>query len=64
VELRPHFMKESAEDLERLSGWIEQGKIKTVVGRVANFEDIDAVREGCWEVYNGKGGIGKFVVDI
>jgi NADPH:quinone reductase-like Zn-dependent oxidoreductase len=64
VELRPHFMKESAEDLERLSGWIEQGKIKTLVGRLANFEDIDGVRVGCWEVYNGKGGMGKFVVDI
>jgi NADPH:quinone reductase-like Zn-dependent oxidoreductase len=64
VELRPHFMEESAKDLDRLTGWIEKGKIKTIVGRVTKFEDIDAVREGCWEVYNGKGGTGKFVVEI
>ncbi|VUC32860.1 unnamed protein product [Clonostachys rosea] len=58
------FVRPSAEDLTRLRGWVEQGLIKPVVGKVAKFEDIKAVREGCLEIASGKGGIGKFVIDL
>ncbi|MCJ1253287.1 hypothetical protein MMC24_001098 [Lignoscripta atroalba] len=50
--------------LERLSRWAEEGKIRTVVGRTVKLSDLQSVREGCQEVNSGKGGIGKFVIEI
>ena len=58
------FMSPDAKGLNDFATWIQQGKIKSVVGRTAKFSDIDAVRKGCQEVYDGKGGIGKFVIEI
>jgi len=58
------FMSPDAKGLNDFATWIQQGKIKPVVGRTAKFSDIDAVRKGCQEVYDGKGGIGKFVIEI
>jgi NADPH:quinone reductase-like Zn-dependent oxidoreductase len=64
VKYLPHFMEPSSKDLARLSQWIDDGKLKPVVGRVARLDDLDAVRAGCQEVFDGKGGIGKFVIEI
>lgn len=64
VEFRPHFMEGSGKDLARLGEWVEQGKIRTVVGRVAKLEDLKGVRQGALEVFNAKGGTGKFVIEI
>jgi hypothetical protein len=47
-----------------LAQWVDEGKVKTVIGRQAKFSDIDSVRKGCQEVLDGKGGLGKFVIDI
>ena len=58
------FMSPDAKGLGDFATWVEEGKIKPVVGRTAKFSDIDAVRKGCQEVYDGKGGIGKFVIEI
>uniref|UniRef100_A0A8H7KBS4 Enoyl reductase (ER) domain-containing protein n=1 Tax=Bionectria ochroleuca TaxID=29856 RepID=A0A8H7KBS4_BIOOC len=57
-------MHSSAEDLARLGQWVDQGKLRTVVGRVAKLRDVDAVLQGCQEVFSGKGGIGKFVIEV
>lgn len=51
-------------DLDTVAKWVEEGKLKAVVGKVAELEDINAVREGCQEVVTGKGGLGKFVIKI
>ena len=51
-------------DLEKAGELIRQGKIKAVVGSVVGLEDLEGVRKGCWEVYRGKGGVGKFVIKI
>jgi NADPH:quinone reductase-like Zn-dependent oxidoreductase len=59
-----HFMQPSGKDLKRLSEWIDQGKIKPVVGRVALLDGLKDVREGCQHVFSGKGGVGKFVIEI
>lgn len=56
--------KLSAERLARLAGWMEDGRLKPVVGRTAQLKDLKAVIEGCEEVKSGKGGVGKFVVQI
>lgn len=58
------FMQPLASDLIRLGQWIDQGLLKPVVGRVAKFDNLQEVRAGCQEVYSGKGGIGKFVIEV
>ncbi|VUC25485.1 unnamed protein product [Clonostachys rosea] len=54
---------EKRDSLHRAGEMVSQGKVKPVV-RVANLDDIEAVRENCSQVYTGKGGLGKFVVRI
>ena len=56
--------EENARDLQRLSGWVEEGKVRPVVGEIVKLRDIEAVRKGCQQILDGKGGIGKFVVEI
>jgi NADPH:quinone reductase-like Zn-dependent oxidoreductase len=58
------FLQENAKDLERLRGWVEEGKVKPVVGSVVKLSDIEGVRKGCQQILDGKGGVGKFVVEI
>lgn len=56
--------KHSGERLAKLAEWMEDGKLRPVVGRTAKLEDLKAVIEGCQEVQRGKGGVGKFVVKM
>lgn len=58
------FMEPSATDLNLLSEYVRDGKLKPLVGRVADFQDLAAVREGCQEIFDAKGGVGKFVVKV
>jgi NADPH:quinone reductase-like Zn-dependent oxidoreductase len=51
-------------DLDGLAELVREGKIKPVVGKVVDLDDINGVRQGCTEVFTGKGGIGKFVIAI
>lgn len=56
--------KGSAEVLERMGEWVEEGKLRPVVGRRARLGDIEEVREGCQQIFEGKGGVGKFVIEV
>jgi len=58
------FMSPDAKGLGDFATWVQEGKVKPLAGRTAKFSDIHAVRSGCQEVYDGKGGIGKFVIEI
>jgi NADPH:quinone reductase-like Zn-dependent oxidoreductase len=58
------FMHPDAEDLNKMAAWVEEGKITPLVGRTAKLSDIDGVRKGCQEVFDGKGGVGKFVIEV
>jgi len=58
------FMSPDKKGLEDLSWWIGEGKVKPIIGRTASFTDIQAVREGCQQIYDGKGGVGKFVIEL
>jgi len=58
------FMTPDRNGLEQLASWAKEGKVLPLVGRTAKFSDIDGVREGCQQVFDGKGGIGKFVIEI
>jgi len=56
--------KANGPDLERIKGWVEEGKIKAVVGKVLKLEDIEAIKEACLLIQSSKGGFGKLVVEI
>lgn len=64
VEFHHVFMRPSAEDLARLRGWVDEGLVKPLVGKTAQLEDIKAIREACEEIHSGKGGTGKFVIEV
>jgi NADPH:quinone reductase-like Zn-dependent oxidoreductase len=51
-------------DLDTLEELVKEGKIKAVVGKVVDLDDINGVRQGCNEVFTGKGGVGKLVIQI
>jgi hypothetical protein len=57
-------MSPSKEDLEFLTGLVDQGKLKPIIGRQATLSDIAGIRKGCQEIFDKKGGIGKFVINI
>jgi NADPH:quinone reductase-like Zn-dependent oxidoreductase len=58
------FLQASAEDLDELRKYVEEGKLKTVVGTSVDLRDIEAVRNACQVVYDGKGGLGKLVIKV
>lgn len=64
VEYSYMFLESSGQDLDELRGYVEEGRLKTVVGNVVELSDIEAVRSACQVVYSGKGGIGKVVVRV
>lgn len=64
VEYEYFFLDSNSHDLEALSKYVEQGKLVPVVGSRVSFRNIEKVKELCWQVYRGKGGIGKAVIEI
>jgi hypothetical protein len=64
VEYSYMFLEPSGNDLDTLRGYIEEGKLKTVVGTTANLRDIEEVRKACQVVYGGQGGLGKVVIRV
>jgi len=64
VEYKALVLVGNAKDLERLRGWVEEGKVKPIVGSVVKLSDMEGVRKGCQQIMDGKGGVGKFVVEI
>lgn len=64
VEYSYFFLYTNAEDLEALTAYVEEGRLKPVVGSRANLRDLEKVKEIAGQVYNGKGGIGKAVISI
>ncbi|KAL5352258.1 hypothetical protein ACLOAV_002205 [Pseudogymnoascus australis] len=58
------WMNPDAKGLDELGRWVVEGKLQPLVGRTAKLEDLEAVKSGYNEVYQAKGGVGKFVVEI
>ncbi|OQE25283.1 hypothetical protein PENSTE_c006G00503 [Penicillium steckii] len=56
------FLEPNSDDLDSIRGWVEDGRLRTVVGSSVGFRDIEAVRNSCQVVFDGKGGVGKSVV--
>jgi len=62
-----YFFPDRAEfekNLERLGGWVLEGKVRTVVGWTERLGNFEGVVEGCGVVHSGKGGVGKFVIEV
>jgi hypothetical protein len=58
------FLEPSGEDLDLLRGFVEGGKVRTVVGEVVDMQDIEGVRRACQVVYENWGGLGKAVFRV
>lgn len=56
------FLEPNGEDLELVRVWVEDGKVRTVVGCKAHFRELEAVRDACQVVFDARGGIGKTVI--
>jgi NADPH:quinone reductase-like Zn-dependent oxidoreductase len=58
------LMKADGDELEKIRGWVEEGKIKPVVGKVLSFDQLELIKEECERIRQGRGGLGKLVIDI
>lgn len=58
------FMEPTKEMMETLRRDCERGWIRPLVGRRCGLEDVEEVKRACQEVYDGKGGVGKFVAEV
>ncbi|KAJ5897835.1 hypothetical protein N7504_008123 [Penicillium tannophilum] len=64
VEYEYMILESSGKDLDELRGYVEDGKLKTVVGTNVELRDLKAVQKACQVVYDGKGGLGKLVIRV
>lgn len=58
------FLEPSGEDLDTLRGYVEEGRLKTVVGTTVDMQDIAEVRKACQVVYSNQGGLGKVITVV
>merc|ERR1712000_331266 len=58
------FLQPNGGDLDKLRGYVEEGKLVPVVGLKVNLRDVEKVREACLQTYNGKGGLGKTILEV
>jgi NADPH:quinone reductase-like Zn-dependent oxidoreductase len=57
-------MKPNGSELEKIKEWVEEGKIKPVVGRVLKFANLEGIKEECTRIMKGKAGVGKVVINV
>jgi hypothetical protein len=62
VEYSYLFLEPNAEDLDALREHVEDGHLRSVVGKKVDIRDIDGVRDACKMVFDGNGGVGKTVL--
>lgn len=58
------FLESTGKDLDELKQYIEDGRLRTVIGTIADIRDTEAVRKACDVVYSGRGGLGKLVIRV
>ncbi|KAJ5654079.1 hypothetical protein N7490_001082 [Penicillium lividum] len=64
VEYEYMILESSGKDLDELRGYVEDGRLRTVVGTLVEIQDLEAVQRACQVVYDGKGGLGKLVIRV
>jgi hypothetical protein len=58
------FLESTGKDLDELKQYVEDGRLRTVVGTSVDIRDVEAVRKACEIVYSGRGGLGKLVIRV
>lgn len=58
------FTEMVSADLDTLGSWVEGGMVKAIVCDTVRIEELEKVRAMLEVVQKGKGGVGKYVVDI
>ena len=58
------LMKANGDKLERIRGWVEEGRIQPVVGKVLKFANLEGIKHECMRISKGNGGVGKVVIEI
>ncbi|KAF9890450.1 hypothetical protein FE257_005855 [Aspergillus nanangensis] len=58
------FLETSGDDLDALRGFVEESKLKSVVGTTVDLRNISEVQEACQVVYSNHGGLGKVVIRV
>lgn len=58
------FLEPNAKDLEKMTRWAEDGKIKAVVGTTVKMHDIHTTIKALDVVFKGKGGFGKTIIEV
>lgn len=58
------FLEPNAKDLEKMTQWVEDGKVKAVVGTTVQMQDINGTIKALEVVAKGKGGLGKTVIKV
>lgn len=64
VEYEYLLLEANGKDLGAIGGYVEEKKLVPVVGTTVKLNDIEKVREACTVVYQGKGAIGKAVIEV
>ena len=64
VEYSYMFLESTGKDLDELRHYVEEGRLRTVVGTIVEIQHIESVRNACEIVYSGKGGLGKLVIRV
>lgn len=64
VDYKYIFMDPIGSELEELKGFVEQGKLKPVVGQTVDFHDLAKVKEAATATFSGKGVMGKTVFEV
>jgi NADPH:quinone reductase-like Zn-dependent oxidoreductase len=57
-------LKQDREGLDSLRDYIEDGKLRPVVGKIINLRDFEQLKQACQQALSGKGGVGKTVIEI
>jgi NADPH:quinone reductase-like Zn-dependent oxidoreductase len=58
------LMNTNGPDLQTVAAWVDEGKLKPLVGRTVKLEDIEAVRDACIQMSSASRSIGKVVIEI
>jgi hypothetical protein len=44
--------------------WVNEAKLKLIVGKVVKLEDVKALREVCSQILGGRDSIGEDVIEM
>ena len=58
------FVESDGKSLDVLRSHVEKKQIRPVIGSRVDLKEIEKVRQACMKVYQGKGGIGKTIINV